>query len=93
MSLLHKIMSVLLVLACLLTGVVSQKGAKKGAPAKKVQPKKAACKKGKKCEDEDDDDEDDEDDEEEEKPKKAEKGKKEAKKAEPKKVAKGKGKK
>ena len=88
MSLLHKIMAVLLVLACLLTGVVSQKkGAKKAAPAKAAQVKKPACK-GKKCK-ADDDEDDDDDDEEEVKPKKEDK---KAKKPEPTK-AKGKGKK
>lgn len=88
MSLLHKIMAVLLVLACLLTGVVSQKGAKKAAPAKAAQVKKPACK-GKKCKADDDEDDDDDDEEEEVKPKKEDK---KAKKPEPTK-AKGKGKK
>ena len=83
MSLLHKLIALVLVLACLFTGVVSQKGKK---AAKKAEPKKAAPKcKGKKCP-KDDDDDDDDDDEEEEKPKKK---KEEKKKAEPKK-AKGK---
>ena len=85
MGLLHKLVALLLVLACLFTGVVSQKG-KKAAPKKaeakkKAEPKKKAEKcKGKKCPKDDDDDDDDEDDED-DKPKK--------KKAEPKK-AKGK---
>ena len=83
MSLFHKLIALVLVIACLFTGVLAQK--KGQAPKKAVPPKKTEAKgkgKGKKSADDDDDEEDDEDDE-----SKKGKGKGKGKKAEPKKTA------
>lgn len=83
MSVLQKIFAIVLVLACLLTGVISAKNSTpKKADAKKAAPAKETKGKGKGKAQKNDDDDDDVD----EAPKKSEK---KGKKAEPAKPAKG----
>jgi len=81
MSLFHKLIALVLVIACLFTGVLAQK---KGKAVKKAnEPKKTASKgkgKGKKANDDDDDEDENDEDDEEEKPKKC-KGKCQGKKS------------